>query len=83
VNTLSIVILALGMALNAIRTIEPFITDKKVRSIFQKVASAIEIALKALEPHQKAAQEAAARGEPIPATAPKPQRPARRAAAAQ
>lgn len=67
--------MSLQAASIAIRSVEGFVTDPKVKAILEEVAGAIDYAVKRLMPHQTAAQEAVACGKPVPATAPQPEAP--------
>lgn len=65
-NTLTIVLLALQGAVQAIGLAEGFVTNQNVKRILEDVRQAISGAIGALQPHQRAAQDAARAGQPSP-----------------
>jgi len=65
-NTLTIVLLALNGAIQAIGLAEGFVSNQQVKTILEDVRQAIMGAIGALQPHQRAAQEAARAGQPPP-----------------
>ena len=69
-NTLTIVLLALQGAVQAIGLAEGFVTNQNVRTILEDVRQAIQGAIGALQPHQRQAQDAAREGKPSPTQAP-------------
>lgn len=71
-NTLTIVILALTAADQAISMIEGFITNQNVKKILDTVQAAIRAAVGDLQPHQVAMQDRARQGGgPVPSKSPK------------
>lgn len=69
-NILTIVLLSLSGAVQAIGLAEGFVTNQQVKTVLDDVRQAIQGAIGALQPHQRAEQEASRTGAPVTAEKP-------------